>query len=818
MAPKNMNKKDKGKEREKTPERAQRTTVPQTPGLSQGVSNLSVQDPVTPVPKEQHLAQDSQALVRFRDAAVALVPNSPEWRNSFEQLIHDLTLKAPREQRHTLDAWITRTSAALDSAYDLIMEVGHYCENNTALMDEYGGVQDFRTYYPIFKEVKDTKDKRRSEMIAAVKSIKEKELGLIEECITPSMPKLLLTHTAMVDMSFVLKRMDVLNASLFLNQLALERIATPGRSNDKFVNAQDWAHLKAFCKDLCKFANDNIFPSDEDPPDVTIDRCSELEAMLYDADLGPDDLAYSPQKLRPDLRSYYKAKEFWEEVFEDVACSIQIPGTNRYCTTHGEGDDSHNAGLNKEGMIRHPKFGLAITKTTYVPPIENGQENLVPARNMDLELQNIGARTRRARTQSVASAEERIDLERDAGTEVVRRRVAVINNMITEASAIVPTLYLPTPRQSSRAPRATNAYRRAANALDTSIAEEDEEDDEEVPDTREEQAAVVAATCLCKDNQSRLLGLVRKLYPIKATVKDPSRFQLIEEWYREVVVVKKDDNIEPHYNKVCYVHRASIASIMGVYRRAMDTAALDRMLTLLYLYRYRWDYMRSHREGSTLFLKKHRGFQLDDDMLSYRYRPTALPAPTIDWAKFRKKMTVLGMEKIYNNFKTGGTVTVGLFDYLVKDPEISTIIDKSFNMYRYHLREIDGRPNLGWLRNMYHSLIQQAVRTDLGYWLCYAVLRGEHTLISYPYYAKYTVPGDMTYFRHVDCNLEWAHRDGLGSQMIQGSVSLDNEDKKNCTEVLYGFHRIIPQYLQWRKESGSRESSGLIEAWDDKDH
>ena len=104
MAPKNMNKKDKGKEREKTPEREQQTTVPQTPGLSQGVGNLSVQDPVTLVPKEQHLAQDSQALVRFRDAAVALVPNSLEWRNSFEQLIHDLTLKAPREQRHTLDA------------------------------------------------------------------------------------------------------------------------------------------------------------------------------------------------------------------------------------------------------------------------------------------------------------------------------------------------------------------------------------------------------------------------------------------------------------------------------------------------------------------------------------------------------------------------------------------------------------------------------------------------------------------------------------------------------------------------------------------
>jgi hypothetical protein len=69
-------------------------------------------------------------------------------------------------------------------------------------------------------------------------------------------------------------------------------------------------------------------------------------------------------------------------------------------------------------------------------------------------------------------------------------------------------------------------------------------------------------------------------------------------------------------------------------------------------------------------------------------------------------------------------------------------------------------------------------------------------MISYPYYAKFTEPGDRTYFKHVDCNLEWAHREGTRVETIQGSVSLNNEDNETCTLVLQGFYNILPQYLQ----------------------
>ena len=61
----------------------------------------------------------------------------------------------------------------------------------------------------------------------------------------------------------------------------------------------------------------------------------------------------------------------------------------------------------------------------------------------------------------------------------------------------------------------------------------------------------------------------------------------------------------------------------------------------------------------------------------------------------------------------------------------------------------------GWLRTMYHSLTQQIIRQDLTYWLIYVCLRLDrnHHLVSYPYYAKYAVPGDSTFFRHIDMNI-----------------------------------------------------------------
>ncbi|CAN9277587.1 unnamed protein product [Alternaria alternata] len=536
MAPKRKGKEDNRKARAKTPKLSQQVAVPPTPGLSHGVGNLTVQDPVTPMPKEYYIEQQSQSLVRFRDATVSLVSTSPKLRDAFKQLVQDLSLKAPRQQRYALDAWMVHMASAVDEVYDLIQRVGEHCMTKPALMDKYGSVQAFRDHHPILKEAIDNKTKKGNKIISAVKSIKANKPGLVQECITPCMYKLLGTHTAIIDMSFVLKRMDVQNASLFLNQFALDRIASKGRSNDRFVNAQDWSKIKSFCKDLCKFAKDNVLPNSNKPEHVSEERCKELAELLKDANLGEDNLRFSSQKLRPNLRSYYKAQEFWEAVFKDAAQYLKIPNSKMYCSTHREGEGSHNAGLPKLGIMRHPKFGLAITASTYIPAIDNGRESSVPDRNLDLEIQNVGSHTRRAREHPATSTKERINLERQAGTKVIQQRVNAINTIIYKADAKFPRLGLPPPRTSLSAPKATSAYRNAANALDTSIAEEDEEDDDEAPDTHKEIAAILAPTCSCTNNNSLLLGLIKKMHPIKANIKDPSRFQVIKEWYREVAI------------------------------------------------------------------------------------------------------------------------------------------------------------------------------------------------------------------------------------------------------------------------------------------
>ncbi|KAF1937909.1 hypothetical protein EJ02DRAFT_355705, partial [Clathrospora elynae] len=106
------------------------------------------------------------------------------------------------------------------------------------------------------------------------------------------------------------------------------------------------------------------------------------------------------------------------------------------------------------------------------------------------------------------------------------------------------------------------------------------------------------------------------------------------------------------------------------------------------------------------------------------------------------------------------------------------------------------------------------MRGDPQYWLYYAVLREDPHLISYPYYTKYTKAGDPTYFRHIDCNIADAVKTGNGANMIQGSVSWDEEDSENCTQTLIGFHKIIAGYQEWRETSKMKDSAGYIELWD----
>jgi len=85
------------------------------------------------------------------------------------------------------------------------------------------------------------------------------------------------------------------------------------------------------------------------------------------------------------------------------------------------------------------------------------------------------------------------------------------------------------------------------------------------------------------------------------------------------------------------------------------------------------------------------------------------------------------------------------------------------------------------------------MRQDPLYYMLYYCLRPDKqtVLISYPYYIKATVPGEQTFFRHIDVNIPDLINHNRGANMIQGSVSLDDETEDNYTEIIPSTYYII---------------------------
>jgi Phytanoyl-CoA dioxygenase (PhyH) len=156
----------------------------------------------------------------------------------------------------------------------------------------------------------------------------------------------------------------------------------------------------------------------------------------------------------------------------------------------------------------------------------------------------------------------------------------------------------------------------------------------------------------------------------------------------------------------------------------------------------------------------------------------------------------------------GNVVVTGLLDWIVKDSELMRMVDAEFEMYRHHLREQNGRPNWGWCRNMWHSLVQQAIRQDPGLYALHVAARGDGRwrLVSHPYYTKYADKGDSTGFKHIDLNIPNLVKHGRGENVVQTAVSMDDEWEGGCTVVVPGFHRNIKEW--WEKVESRGEAKG----------
>lgn len=93
---------------------------------------------------------------------------------------------------------------------------------------------------------------------------------------------------------------------------------------------------------------------------------------------------------------------------------------------------------------------------------------------------------------------------------------------------------------------------------------------------------------------------------------------------------------------------------------------------------------------------------------------------------------------------------------------------------------------------------------ELQYWMLYTPLRPDRNirLVSSPYQVKYTTVDSSCVLRHVDLNVQRHLEEGRGGNIIQGSVSLDDEALEGgCTAIMpgfYAFRRVLASsFADW---------------------
>ncbi|KAL8684820.1 MAG: hypothetical protein Q9218_008121, partial [Villophora microphyllina] len=267
---------------------------------------------------------------------------------------------------------------------------------------------------------------------------------------------------------------------------------------------------------------------------------------------------------------------------------------------------------------------------------------------------------------------------------------------------------------------------------------------------------------------------------------------------------------------VCFIHLKHLCRHLGLNTTVKREVLIQRVM-VCYKQKQPLEELKSGRATYSWFQVLKRPVCDDDKQSIFRFKvdsssSVVYPANTLREAIIQELAGVDAVEKWTTD---GNLFAVGLFNWLWTglggESGIGPLIDIEFEMYQHHLRERNGRPNMGWGRSMYYSLTQMLVRQDLSYWLLYACLRPDqnHRLVAYPYYVKYATPGDKTSFRHIDMSVPKYLETGRGGNIIQGALSLDDEDAKNCTELVPGFHRHLKT---WWEALGSREPvpDGLV--------
>ncbi|KAF8472149.1 hypothetical protein BDZ91DRAFT_717333 [Kalaharituber pfeilii] len=247
---------------------------------------------------------------------------------------------------------------------------------------------------------------------------------------------------------------------------------------------------------------------------------------------------------------------------------------------------------------------------------------------------------------------------------------------------------------------------------------------------------------------------------------------------------------------LCWYHHRELCAGIGLKVKSGSRNELTRRLHYVYENRFALGDLTVAR--SSWFKKDYRGRVPEDDLGPMKYVPRGKGN---EWSFNAEKVFIryAGANAWDEWLSNGTTIARGTMAWMLVGDEAKTRIKQEIYMYTHHRRRVNGSPNYGWLRNSYHSLIQQIARLDPVYYALVVAARpdGNYRQISFPYYMKAALPGDYTFFQHLDLNMRRYIECRQGMNRIQTSLTLNQESPTNCTMVLPGFHRHIVEW--WGK-------------------
>ena len=257
---------------------------------------------------------------------------------------------------------------------------------------------------------------------------------------------------------------------------------------------------------------------------------------------------------------------------------------------------------------------------------------------------------------------------------------------------------------------------------------------------------------------------------------------------------------------LCYFHAHRLGGKLELTLQKVNHEGLMEWLSHIHANFEELGRLKTADDTYHWFRRSARPVRPEDELGPYRFKHQTLPAFDFDPEAI---LEGYGLQGYFAEFQRRGTVSIPIFDWW-KSSGILDLIRDELNMYRYHMRLLNGRNNMGWLRNCLYSLGQQLMRQDPMYWIVYCCLRHDKKteVVSYPYYCKFQQEGDRTAFRHIDFSLKAAYESGRGLNMIQGSLSLDDEAAPNCTVLVPEMHKHLHEWydrINARKETATTE-------------